>query len=97
MLRVTPCKKSLKTEINGEQLIVKVWIKGKIREIVSSHIDFDFHILRNGTDDKFDDDTFYGGDDLFLSFMSPFTSLPPIDMKSILDLPFSFFTKVEFD
>lgn len=60
-----------KTEINGEQLIVKVWIKGKIREIVSSHIDFDFHILRNGTDDKFDDDTFYGGDDLFLSFMSP--------------------------
>lgn len=60
-----------KTEVHGEQLIVKVWIKGKIREIVSSHIDFASHILRNGTDDKFEDDTFYSGDDLFLSFMSP--------------------------
>ena len=60
-----------KTEVHGEQLIVKVWIKGKIREVVSSHIDFASHILRNGTDDKFEDDTFYSGDDLFLSFKSP--------------------------
>lgn len=60
-----------KTEVHGEQLTVKVWIKGKIREIVSSHIDFASHILRNGTEDKFEDDTFYSGDDLFLSFMSP--------------------------
>lgn len=60
-----------KTEVCGEQLIVKVWIKGKIREIISSSIDFISHVLRNGTEDKFEDDTFYNGDDLFLSFLSP--------------------------
>lgn len=60
-----------KTEVHGEQLVVRVWIKGKIREIVSPNVDFVFHILRNGTEDKFEDDTFYDGDDLFISFTSP--------------------------
>ena len=60
-----------KTEIHGEQLVVRVKIRGKIREITSANVDFSAHILRNGIEDKFEDDTFYSGDDLFLSFVSP--------------------------
>ena len=52
-------------------LVVNVKVKGRIREIVRSAIDFQAHILRNGTDDKFEDDTFGDGDDLYLSFVSP--------------------------
>lgn len=66
-------KPIFKTEVHGDQLLVKVWIKGKIREIVSSSVDFQVHILRNGTEDKFEDDIFKNGDDLFLSFSSPIT------------------------
>ena len=60
-----------KTNVYGEQLVVKVLIKGKIREIISSGIEFVSHVLRNGTEDKFADETFHNGDDLFLSFLSP--------------------------
>lgn len=60
-----------KTEVIGELLAVKVWIKGKIREINSPSIDFIAHILRNGTEDKFEDEAFKDGDDLFLSFQAP--------------------------
>lgn len=63
-------KPILKTEVYDEQLVVKVWIKGKIREIISSNADFSVRILRNGTDDRFEDDVFKNGDDLFLSFQS---------------------------
>ena len=55
---------------NG-QMIIKVHIKGKIREIVSADINFKALVLRNGTEDKYEDDTFKSGDDLFLSFTSP--------------------------
>ena len=60
-----------KTEIHGEQLVVRVKIRGKIREITSANVDFSAHILRNGIEDKFEDDVFKSGDDLFLSFVSP--------------------------
>lgn len=60
-----------KTEINGEQLVVRVKIRGKIREITSANVEFSARILRNGTEDKFEDDVFKNGDDLFLSFVSP--------------------------
>ena len=53
------------------QLIINVRIKGKIREFVSANVDFKALVLRNGTDDKYEDDNFKSGDDLFLSFISP--------------------------
>lgn len=52
-------------------LVVTCKVKGKAREIVSAQIDFRAHVLRNGTDDKFEDDDFKSGDALFLSFQSP--------------------------
>lgn len=52
-------------------LVVKVSVKGKAREIVSAGIDFKAKILRNGTEDKFESDTFRSGDDLYISFQSP--------------------------
>lgn len=56
---------------NDGMLVVNVKVKGRIREIVRSAIDFQAHILRNGPDDKYEDDTFGDGDDLYLSFVSP--------------------------
>ena len=55
----------------GNMLVVDCKVKGKAREIISAGIDFQVHILRNGTDDKFEADQFRNGDDLFLSFQSP--------------------------
>ncbi|MBR1545344.1 MAG: DUF4384 domain-containing protein [Prevotella sp.] len=52
-------------------LVVTCKVKGKAREIVTSKIDFHAHVLRNGTDDKYEDEDFKAGDDLFLSFRSP--------------------------
>ncbi len=52
-------------------LVVTCKVKGKAREIVSAQIDFRAHVLRNGTDDKFEDDDFKSGDALYLSFRSP--------------------------
>ncbi len=52
-------------------LVVTCRVKGKAREIVSAQIDFRAHVLRNGTDDKFEDDDFKSGDALYLSFKSP--------------------------
>lgn len=53
------------------QLIINVRIKGKIREFVSANANFKALVLRNGTDDKYEDDNFKSGDALFLSFISP--------------------------
>lgn len=55
----------------GEMLVVSAKVKGKAREITTAGIDFKAHILRNGTDDKFESDTFKSGDNLYLSFASP--------------------------
>ena len=52
-------------------LVVTCKVKGKAREIVTAQIDFRAHVLRNGTDDKFEDDDFKSGDALYLSFRSP--------------------------
>lgn len=62
---------NFKPSFENGQLIINVHIKGKIREIVSANIDFKALVLRNGTEDKYEDDTFKSGDDLFLSFISP--------------------------
>ena len=60
-------------DISYEQgmLVVKVSVKGKAREIVSTQIDIKAKVLRNGTEDKFESDEFRDGDDLYLSFVSP--------------------------
>lgn len=55
----------------GRMLVITVHVKGKAREIVSASIDFQAHILRNGTEDKFESDQFRSGDELYLSFQSP--------------------------
>lgn len=55
----------------GNMLVVTVKVKGKAREIVSASIDLHAHVLRNGTDNKFESDYFRSGDDLYLSFRSP--------------------------
>lgn len=54
-----------------ETLVVKVYIAGKIREIVSAPVDFDARVLCNGTDLKFERQDFREGDDLYLYFKSP--------------------------
>jgi len=52
-------------------LVITCKIKGKAREIITPKIDFQARVLRNGTDDKFEDDDFKSGDGLYLSFLSP--------------------------
>lgn len=54
-----------------DMFIMKAVVKGRIREIVSAPIDFKAKILCNGTEDKFEQDNFKEGDDLYLSFQSP--------------------------
>ena len=52
-------------------LVVKVTVRGLIREIKSARIDFSASILRNGTESRYESDTFKDGDDIFISFRSP--------------------------
>ena len=52
-------------------LVVTCRVKGKAREIVASKTEFHVHVLRNGTEDRFEDAYFNSGDDLYLSFLSP--------------------------
>ena len=51
--------------------IVKVTVKGRIREIVSAKVEFKALVLKNGTEDKFASENFRNGDDLFVSFQTP--------------------------
>ncbi len=60
-------------EIAFEQnmLIVKVKVKGRIREIISSEIPLKVQVLCNGTSSKHERYEFKNGDDMFLRFQSP--------------------------
>lgn len=85
---------TIKTEVDNEQLVVKVWIKGKIRETIAAEIDFSAHVLKNGTDDKFEATDFRDGDDLYLSFQSPVSGYVAIylidnDSQAFCLLPYS--------
>ena len=62
-----------KFEITFEQemLVVKVYVKGKAREIIAANIDCEAKLLRNGKDDKFESSEFQDGDQFFLSFRTP--------------------------
>lgn len=52
-------------------LVVQVSVSGQAREIVSSRIDLDVKVLRNGTEPKYESNEFREGDDLYLYFKSP--------------------------
>ena len=52
-------------------LMVTAHVWGLAREIVSAPIDIKVKVLKNGTLDRFEDDTFRDGDDVYLSFQSP--------------------------
>lgn len=52
-------------------LVVNVKIKGTIRELKSARIPFEAKLLRNGTEDKYEDDVFRDGDYMYLSFATP--------------------------
>lgn len=54
-----------------DMLVVSVKAKGRIREIISTAVDFKSLVLRNGIEDRFESDTFKSGDDLYISFQSP--------------------------
>lgn len=56
---------------DGETLVVSAKCKGRIREIVANGVDFQCKILRNGTDDRSEAETFFSGDNLYVSFTSP--------------------------
>ena len=62
-----------KYEISHKEntLIVTCTVKGKAREISSAVIEFVAKPLRNGTDLRFESNSFKDGDDLFLYFQSP--------------------------
>lgn len=82
-------------EITYEQnmLVIKVLVKGRIREIVSASIEICTRILRNGTDDRFESEEFRNGDDLYLSFVSPINGylavyLVDADLRAYCLLPY---------
>lgn len=52
-------------------LMVTAHVWGVARELVSAPIDISVKVLKNGTLDRFEDDSFRDGDDIYLSFQSP--------------------------
>ena len=52
-------------------LVVSVKIKGTIRELKSARIQFEARVLRNGIEDKYEDDEYRDGDYMYLSFATP--------------------------
>lgn len=73
-------------EYDGETLVVTARCKGRIREIVANQIDFKVQILRNGTEDRFEDDTFTTGDDFYVSFTSPVSGYVAIYLVDMGDI-----------
>ena len=52
-------------------LIIRVTVKGRIREIKQAQVAIEARVLCNGTDLKFERSDFRNGDDLYLYFKSP--------------------------
>lgn len=61
------------TEVAYEEgfLMVTARVWGVAREIVSVPIDINVKVLKNGTLDRYEDDQFRDGDEIYLSFSSP--------------------------
>jgi len=51
--------------------VVHVRVCGKARELTGTKIDFSAKVLRNGTEDRFENHEFKHGDDIYFSFRSP--------------------------
>lgn len=60
-----------KIDYTDDMLAVTVTVHGKIRPLQQAAIDLTARILRNGLEERFEDDSFRSGDDLFLQFQSP--------------------------
>ena len=58
-------------EFVDDMLVVKCRACGKARELSNVAVDFEAVVLRNGTEKKFADVGFRGGDDMYLLFRSP--------------------------
>lgn len=56
--------------IEGGFIVIKVKLSGRVRKIISTPVDFSARLLRNGVEDKFEDNDFKEGDDLYMSFSS---------------------------
>jgi hypothetical protein len=55
----------------NDMLVVKANVCGKAKEITRAAINFSAKLLSNGVDDKFENNVYKDGDDLYLSFQSP--------------------------
>lgn len=64
-------KPEYKIFLEDEALFVRCKVKGKAREILFSQVEFQAKVLRNGTDDRYEDDNFLSGNNLYLSFKTP--------------------------
>lgn len=68
--------KTVKEEVRSRSmtddgfLVVTVFVEGMAREIKTAGADFEYHLLRNGTDLTSEDDRFRNGDRLALMFQS---------------------------
>ena len=56
---------------SDNNLIVKVLVWGKAREITSASVDISTFLLRNGKERKYESDVYRNGDDMYLKFRSP--------------------------
>lgn len=57
--------------LDGEQMAIKVEIRGKVRERIRASTEFIVKLLRGAPDIKFESDTFQSGDEMFLYFQAP--------------------------
>lgn len=55
----------------NNHFVIKVTLKGEIRETVSNPVSYRFKVLRNGYDDRFESTSFRQGDYLSLLFRTP--------------------------
>lgn len=62
---------TIRHEIANNMQVITVSIRGSIREIKTSKIDFDAKVLRNEISDNAESDEFKNGDGIFISFQSP--------------------------
>ena len=53
------------------QMVVRVKVRGRIRELTTKSVEFQAKVLRNGTDDRFESDKFSNDDSFYVSFISP--------------------------
>ncbi len=58
-------------DMNAGMFVIVVRVEGKAKEISNSQIDVIAKVLRNGTDQRFESDSFKNNDDIYLYFRSP--------------------------